>query len=112
MNERDRTIRFLAIKDIGCIVCLNRGLGVVPCEIHHLLSTGMHGNGKRKGDAWTVGLCQYHHRGVGTPTAALGPSYAREPRKFRELYSDEWLLSYQGRLIGAWQASLVGRKVA
>lgn len=37
MTATARTLRFDAIKDIGCIVFLNRGIGFVPCEIHHLL---------------------------------------------------------------------------
>ena len=71
MNRRDRDLRFFAIGEIGCIVCKNRNLGFVPCERHHLLTTGLHGNGKRRGDEATVGLCQYHHRGIGTPRRRL-----------------------------------------
>lgn len=101
-------IRDLAIRDIGCIVCRARGIGLVMCEKHHLLTTGRHGTGKRRGEAYTVGLCAYHHRGIGVPTSALGPSYAREPRRFRELYSDDWLLAEQDRLIADWQRSTIG----
>ena len=101
-------VRDFAIRDIGCIVCRERGLGYVPCEKHHLTTTGRHGNGKRRGEAYTVGLCAYHHRGVGEPTAEVGPSYAREPRRFRELYPDEWLLDRQNELIAQWRANTVG----
>ena len=101
-------LRDCAIRDIGCIVCLERGLGPTPCEKHHLLTTGRHGTGKRRGEAYTVGLCSYHHQGIGAPDAALGPSYAREPRRFRELYPDEWLLTRQNELIEAWRRNTVG----
>ena len=101
-------LRDTAIRDIGCIVCLHRGLGYVPCEKHHLLTTGRHGNGKRRGEAYTVGACPYHHRGIGAPTAELGPSYAREPRAFRALYPDEWLLAKQNELIAEWQRNTMG----
>lgn len=101
-------LRDFVIRDIGCIVCLERGLGKVACEKHHLLTTGRHGNGKRRGEQFTVGLCSYHHSGIGTPTAELGPSYAREARRFRELYPDAWLLQRQNELILAWQAKTVG----
>lgn len=101
-------LRDFALREIGCIVCLDRGLGYVPCEKHHLLTTGRHGTGKRRGETYTVGLCPYHHRGIGAPDAALGPSYAREPRRFRELYPDEWLLDRQNELIEAWRKNTMG----
>ena len=101
-------VRDFALREIGCIVCLLRGLGFAACEKHHLLTTGRHGTGKRRGEAYTVGLCIYHHRSVGTPTSALGPSYAREPRAFRELYPDDLLLAEQNRRIEEWRKSTVG----
>ena len=102
------SIRDFAIRDIGCIVCRERGFGFVPAEKHHLLTTGRHGAGKRRGEAYTVGLCAYHNRGIGAPTAELGPSYAREPRRFRCLYSDDWLLARQNELLAQWQANTIG----
>ena len=101
-------IRDFAIREIGCIVCRHRGLGFAPAEKHHLLTTGLHGNGKRRGEHATVGLCPYHHRGIGTPTSALGPSYAREPRAFRALYPDAWLLAEQDRHLTDWRANTIG----
>ena len=105
--------RDFAIRDIGCLVCHARGLKAgaehgLPAEKHHLLTTGLHGNGKRRGEKATVGLCPYHHRGVGTPSAELGPSFAREPRAFRALYPDEWLLAEQERRLARWSADTVG----
>ena len=101
-------MRDFIIREVGCIVCRHRGLGYVPCEKHHLRTTGKHGTGKRRGEKYTVGLCDYHHRGIGQPTAAVGPSYAREPRKFRELYPDAWLLERQNQLIAEWQRNTIG----
>ena len=102
-------LRDFAIREIGCIACLSDGRGYVPCEKHHLLTTGLHGNGKRRGEQATVGLCSYHHRGIGAPVDYLGPSLAREARAFRARYgSDDALLAYQDRLIGEWASRTVG----
>jgi len=105
-------LRDFALRSIGCVVCLALGLPAgeaagMPAEKHHLLTTGLHGNGKRRGEKFTVGLCIYHHRGIGAPTAERGPSYAREPRHFRARWSDEWLLAEQERLLKAWMGSVV-----
>ena len=101
-------LRDFAIREIGCIVCRLRGLGFPACEKHHLLTTGCHGTGKRRGERFTVGLRPYHHRGVGAPTAALGPSYAREARAFRALYPDDVLLAEQNERIEEWAANTIG----
>lgn len=108
MNRADR-IRDTAIREIGCICCLREGLGATPAEKHHLLTTGLHGNGKRRGEQFTVGLCQYHHRGIGNPAQFRSPSLAREPRSFRARYGDdEVLLAEQNRLIDIWKKSFIG----
>lgn len=102
-------LRDFAIREIGCIACMQDGRGYTPCEKHHLLTTGLHGNGKRRGEGYTVGLCSYHHRGVGSPADYLAPSLAREARAFRARYgSDDDLLDMQDRLIREWQAGTVG----
>lgn len=103
--------RFDVIKEIGCVVARLRGLGFVPCEIHHLTVGGKHGQ-KRLGHDSTVGLNQWSHRGAMTvygmndPSEyeeVFGPSYARRPRAFREMYQDDLLLAEQNRLIEEWQ---------
>ena len=108
--------RDFAIRDIGCICCLQRGIHS-ECEKHHLLSTGRHGNGKRRGERYTVGLCSYHHQGakaVGTVAAGqmrdrYGPSYGDEARAFREAFGDDaMLLEIQDRAIAAWADSTIG----
>lgn len=101
-------VRDFALREIGCICCLHDGRGYVPCEKHHLLTTGLHGNGKRRGESATVGLCPYHHRGIGNPADYGTPSLAREPRAFRAHYGrDDELLKMQDEMIRAWSDSFV-----
>lgn len=93
--------RFDAIREVGCIACLARGMNRYA-EVHHLTIGGRHGQ-KRRGHDFTVGLCPFHHRGENTfgdddPTAIYGPSYALEPRRFREVFGqDDALLAEQER---------------
>lgn len=87
--------RFRAIQEIGCIACRADGYRNVPPDIHHLLS-----GGRRRGHEDTIGLCPWHHRGVGT---GPGISYAQAPRAFRERYGqDDELLAQQDQLILDW----------
>lgn len=99
--------RFDAIREIGCIVARRKGLGFVACEIHHLTVGGRHGQ-KRLGHDATIGLNSWSHRGIPLPgwnaahcERVFGPSYAREPRRFREeVGDDETLLAFQNDLLG------------
>ncbi|MEN5115862.1 Ref family recombination enhancement nuclease [Luteimonas sp. TWI662] len=103
-------MRFAIIQDIGCVVARARGLGYVPCEIHHLTVGGRHGQ-KRRGHDFTVGLNPWSHRGVpfggwsaAECAAMFGPSYARAPRRFREeIGDDDALMKLQADLIGQQQ---------
>lgn len=98
-------MRFVILQDIGCLTCLRRG-ETRHCEIHHLTIGGKHGQ-KRRGHDFTIGLCSWCHRGSGVDTGH--PSYAREPRRFREVFGDdETLLAEQNRLIDVWRASIIG----
>jgi len=115
MNERDKTIRFLAIRECGCIACRIFGVpGIVPTQIHHLNFGDKHG-GKRLGDEFTVGLCPWHHQGYpinnllpGQCRQMLGPSWELEPNAFRERFGNgEVLLAYQNNLLAAWHGSIV-----
>lgn len=48
------------VAEMGCIVCVNLGLGETPAEIHHI------GNGtmaKRAPNLDVIPLCFRHHRG-------------------------------------------------
>lgn len=107
--------RMDSIHEGGCVIARHLGLYVeagdgerlpIPCEIHHLTVGGKHGQ-KRLGHRYTVGLNPWSHRGVPFSAytarecrAMFGPSYAREPRAFRELYPDETLLAWQDQLLG------------
>lgn len=110
--------RMAAIKEAGCVVANELGIFFtdengerqpVPCEIHHLTVGGRHGQ-KRRGHLFTVGLNPWLHRGVpfgGMSVVScqmrFGPSYALEPRRFREEWPDDWLLELQNQLIGELQ---------
>lgn len=118
MNKEDR-MRDVAIREVGCIATWIRFGQFAPCEKHHLLSTGRHGNGKRRGEQATIGLTTYYHRGYRysglqekmTREEAkqyFGPSYADSPREFREVFGDdETLLAKQNELIATWRNSFV-----
>lgn len=104
--------RFFLIREIGCIACLSRGI-TRAAEVHHLTIGGKHGQ-KRRGHDFTVGLCSWHHRGENAFGSAslgeltYGPSYAREPRKFRETFGhDDKLLAEQERLIEELSGSVI-----
>lgn len=85
------------------MIARERGLGFMPCEVHHLTCGSRHG-AKRLGHEYTVGLNRWSHRGVplteygwdaATCREKLGPSYAREPAAFRAQYPDSYLLQLQ-----------------
>lgn len=107
-------LRDFALREIGCVVARLRGVGFIPCTKHHLLTTGRHGTGKRRGERFTVGLSDWSHQGRLLPgwseercREVLGPSYAKEPRAFRELYPDDLLLAEQERLLADWESTTV-----
>ena len=85
----DKKNWFRDIQELGCIVCLNEGLGVSPSDIHHL-----HRNGNRRVDhLHTIPLCPLHHRsGQNTPKYV-----SRHPWKaeFERRYGSEWELYEQ-----------------
>jgi hypothetical protein len=109
-------LRDFAIRDLGCVVCRLRDLAPRVAEKHHLLTTGRHGNGKRRGEKATVGLCAWHHRGVPDPgcqerdmVAIAGPSYQLHAAQFRVQYPDDLLLQEQNERIEQWLRNTVGR---
>lgn len=110
-------IRDMLIREIGCIACRMDGTAYkIEAEKHHLLTTGLHGNGKRLGEDYTLGLCTWHHRGVPfwghteeECIEAYGPSYGGQAREFREKYGDdETLLAYQNKLIADEAKNMMG----
>lgn len=107
--------RDFAIREIGCIACRIAGCTYpVGCEKHHLNAQDRHG-GKRLGEAYTVGLCPWHHRGVpfefhteAECRDAYGPSWAREPSAFRSRFGNgESLLAYQNDLLKQWELGFI-----
>lgn len=95
------------IRNIGCLVAHLRGLGFVPCAVHHCTIGGKHG-AKRRGHDFVLGLNDWSHQGypiLGQTAeqcrAMFGPSYAKEPAAFRrEIGNDAFLLAEQARLLG------------
>lgn len=98
--------RMDAIKEGGCVIAWSLGMQDVPCEVHHLTVGSRHGQ-KRRGHLYTVGLNPWSHRGVpfnGMDAVRcqilFGPSYAREPKRFRDEWPDDRLLSLQAKRLG------------
>jgi hypothetical protein len=67
-------------------------------EEHHLNLDGKAGQ-KRRGDEFSIPLCQWHHRSVtvheytqGEMHWRYGPSLAKESKAFRERYGSDDLL--------------------
>lgn len=97
--------RMDAIKETGCVIARELGMGYVYGEVHHLTIGGRHGQ-KRRGHDFTVCLNPWSHRGVpfdGLDATScrmrFGPSYATDPRKFRAEWSDERLLQLQADVL-------------
>lgn len=95
------------VKRSGCLCCAIKGYhwdddGPLV-EAHHLLSGGI-----RRGHLFTVGLCQWHHRGVKAVDGwslpmhrrLLGASLAEGSVRFREEFGDdESLYSLQQSIV-------------
>lgn len=104
--------RWKDAKARGCVAChlntVDHGMARASfqhdLEMHHLLS-----GGRRRGHDETICLCTYHHQGGRLPypdrgyeahAKAFGPSFGREPRRFREVYgTDDELLAYQNIML-------------
>ena len=71
------------VANIGCIVCLNQGLGKTPAAIHHI-RTG-YGVSQRAPDSETIPLCPTHHQYSANGEIA----YHDRPLKFEERYGTE-----------------------
>lgn len=126
LTPLEREDRYNRLRAVGCLCCLLNercGLQATPLaplwdrlgnriEIHHLNEGGVHG-GKRLGDAFTVPICTWHHRGIipvrrdgarlsqDEATALYGPSWAHGSKPFRLVYTtDEELLAMANALMG------------
>lgn len=101
----DEAARHALIRACGCICC-----GRADVEVHHLTVGGKHG-APRLGHRFTIGLCRWCHRGY--PPRGPGPSYAREPRLFRQTYgNDQTLLDKQDDMIGYTHAVIPNKEGA
>jgi hypothetical protein len=90
--KRER--RYMRLQDIGCIACIKEGHPETPSDMHHLVDKG--NREASGGDASTLPLCPWHHRGY--PPADLsadealyrmGPSLARNKKLFVKTYGTE-----------------------
>lgn len=105
MTPKARERRFSRLKEMGCIACWDGGAMNVPAEIHHLNLGGLAGQ-KRRGDEFTIPLCQWHHQAkpfehwtVEDSVFFLGPSL-KSSRAFRERFgNDDHLLRKVNGLI-------------
>lgn len=111
-------LRDFAIRDLGCTCCHLSEVANVPCEKHHLNENDQPGS-KRRGEAYTVGLCRWHHTGHCHCTgvrrdcaichAQYGPSWYWHKREFLDLYgSGDNLLAEQNARIELWRRDTVG----
>jgi hypothetical protein len=110
--------RDAALRDLGCVACGLLGKRPMAAAKHHLLTTGRHGSGKRRGEAFTLALCDYHHQGAATVGTAFaqrcqaqgyGPSLADDAAAFRAVFGDDTrLLAIQDRQLAAWQSRTFG----
>lgn len=116
---RAEQLRMDLITQGGCITCWAFAEVGCVCEVHHLTIGGKHG-APRRGHAYTLGLCPWHHRGAIDPAQAqrlgvytpagmaelVGASYARLPVLFRTTFGrDDALLRIQSRRLEQVAAS-------
>lgn len=107
-------LRDFAIRELGCVACSLYGVPYrVDCEKHHLNEGDQPGR-KRRGERFTVGLCQWHHVGRCHCTGAVrdcdccrikhGPSWRHHKREFLDTYGDgDQLLAVQNERIERWR---------
>ena len=101
-SDRMRRIKLLGV----CMACRQKGIDTCMVEVHHLNLAGKAGQ-KRRGHRFTIGLCEWHHRGVyphgwtkPEMEKIFGPSL-KDSRKFHFWFgSDDDLLDTQDRLLG------------
>lgn len=95
------TERSLLVKQLECLPCSIENVPQpFPTEAHHLNMFGLAGQ-KRRGDAYQIPCCGWHHRALRLPrmtndgmTAIYGPSLALDSKQFRFAYgTDDQLLA-------------------
>lgn len=96
--------RWDIMREIGCICCILKGVHGNPPQIHHIVE------GKKRikeGHLGTLALCPFHHEAIvpsgftyGQMSDRVGPSYKKEPRRFKEEFGTQReLLEFQNELI-------------
>ena len=89
MTKADKR-RIRALKEMGCIACLLRGVGWRLPDAHHILV-----GGRRMGHQYTIALCGWHHEGRPMECGQretrelLGPSLKLEKRRFQAEFGTE-----------------------
>lgn len=113
----EESARIVACKEGECVACLiwmesgQAPVGFIPargCDYHHLKSGNI-----RRGHAFGVGLCGWHHRMLvdygmthAEMRAEFGPSLMDGSRTFAQVYGgDAALLERQALLLGEGHAS-------
>jgi hypothetical protein len=91
--------RSLLILALPCICCEMEDLTQPNRTSEHHLNLGGKAGQKRRGDAFSIPLCLWHHQGEsindytsGEMHWRWGPSLARESKAFRERYGNDDLL--------------------
>ena len=94
MTTKANLDRFHRLHEYGCVCCRHEGLPIGPVDIHHLVDKGT--RGLSGGDAATIGLCAWHHRGIvpaghtiGSATLAFGPSLRHTSKLFTKIYGTQ-----------------------
>lgn len=100
--------RSLKVKSLPCIACKLYGVYYqpFPTQEHHLNFDGKAGQ-KRRGDEFSIPLCEWHHVGrtdnrfsQKAATALYGPSLKLQSRAFRTAFgSDDELLERTNTLL-------------
>jgi hypothetical protein len=90
----NRERRFMRLQDLGCLPCDTEGFPGVPVDAHHLVDKGT--RELSGGDAATLPLCPWHHRGVPNEGMTvdemlyrIGPSLRHHKKLFVKIYGTE-----------------------
>lgn len=82
-----------AVREIGCIVCRNEGLGLTPASIHHC-----DGHTKPGAHYKTLPLCHYHHQ-EGSDCEAYTSRHPWKTRFISRYGTEEKLLEQVNELL-------------
>lgn len=80
MTSKRDLARYRKLVDYGCVCCKLLGIYSVP-EMHHIVDRGYRKHSG--GNAATIPLCPYHHRGV-------GPGFGVHLAAGSKMFTHEW----------------------